>query len=708
MEAAVGIQSSEHKRLLDAIDRLRTLGISRHVALPGIIVTGDQSAGKSSVLEAISGLSFPAKDNLCTRFATELSLRRSPCAGIRVSIIPGRNCGSAQKEKLAKFDPKLEEGMMDIGTVIGLAQDAMGIAPRVKTFSDDMLRIEVSGPEQPHLTMVDLPGLFQAGNSAQSDEDSETVASMVIRYMKEPRSIILAVVSAKSDFTLQKVTRLARDFDPQGGRTLGLITKPDTLDDGSEGQMAYVRLAQNDDVPLSLGWHVLRNRDYKMVTAEATSRERDEAEAAFFSQGIWSTLEPATVGAAALKARLSTLLKNQIIAQLPSLVQDVEEGIAKCRDKLKKLGRARATLADQKNYLIGISQKFSALLKDAIDGHYQDVSFFGSSGSEQGFERRLRAVIQSRLASFADDMHEAGCSKQLVDGGDDDEEAGASLGENQVLRSTFVKETALRIGRNRGRELPGTFNPSIVGELFSEQCQPWGAISEALANELVEAVQKVSHAMMYHIAVEETAEKLDGLVSASIHDIGEGLRASFAALLRPHQELHPITYNSALTDNVHRAQTERRRRRAEARIASLYKPEMGQGDWLRVRRSALVDLLSSEEEADARSCGSALAVDYMEAYYDVSLRKYIDNISTLGVERDLIQRLRHVLEPSHIQNMHDDQLRHLAAENPAAAQERAKQTDKMASLQEARRELRGLSRFRSPGQQGKCLPPPSF
>jgi GTPase SAR1 family protein len=64
------LQSENHKFLLDTIDRLRSQGVSHYVALPQIVVCGDQSCGKSSVLQAISGLPFPIKDTLCTRVAT--------------------------------------------------------------------------------------------------------------------------------------------------------------------------------------------------------------------------------------------------------------------------------------------------------------------------------------------------------------------------------------------------------------------------------------------------------------------------------------------------------------------------------------------------------------------------------------------------------------------------------------------------------------
>ena len=93
----------------------------------------------------------------------------------------------------------------------------MGLyANEPKVFSTDILRVELHVPTQPHLTMVDLPGLFRAGNSDQSVSDAVCVSNTVRRYMERPRSIILAVVPAKSDFALQDVTELARELDKKG------------------------------------------------------------------------------------------------------------------------------------------------------------------------------------------------------------------------------------------------------------------------------------------------------------------------------------------------------------------------------------------------------------------------------------------------------------------------------------------------------------
>lgn len=500
--ASVELQSEDHRDLLDSIDKLRSQGISRYVDLPEIIVCGDQSAGKSSVLEAISGMSFPTKDNLCTRFATELILRRDATVAVKASITPGPERPAEERERLLDFNPAVDIDNLGLGAVIESAKEMMGLSD-TKVFSTDTLRVELSGPTQPHLTMVDLPGLFRASNRDQSVNDAEIVKKMVRGYMKRPRSIILAVVSAKSDFALQEVTELARELDPAGVRTLGLITKPDTLDAGSDSERAYLTLAANKDVVFKLGWHVLKNRSYEM--RNASSAERDEAEDEFFSQGVWTSIDPAHLGVRSLKPRLSNILKDQILHQLPGLLRDVESGISDCQARLKQLGSPRTTIAEQRRYLSRVSQEFSNLMKEAVDGLYSNP-FFGSSKTEDGYQKRLRAVVQNTLTDFAEEMRLRGQTRTIVEspGEDFDPEP------HQIWRSDYIDEVTDLMKKSRGRELPGTFNPLVVGELFSEQCRPWRGISNASKDDILAAVYRTTRAILDHVAAEETSDGYSG------------------------------------------------------------------------------------------------------------------------------------------------------------------------------------------------------
>jgi len=119
------IAVGDHRDLLDIIDSLRSQGVSHYVDLPEIIVCGDQSAGKSSVLEAISGMPFPTKDGLCTRFATELVLRRGREVNTKVSITPGESRFGKDKERLESWQPEASIDKEGLGTVTDEAKRAM-------------------------------------------------------------------------------------------------------------------------------------------------------------------------------------------------------------------------------------------------------------------------------------------------------------------------------------------------------------------------------------------------------------------------------------------------------------------------------------------------------------------------------------------------------------------------------------------------------
>ncbi|KAI9816389.1 MAG: hypothetical protein M1832_005056 [Thelocarpon impressellum] len=160
--------------------------------------------------------------------------------------------------------------------------------------SRDVLRVEITGRDWLNLTIVDLPGLIHTDTKKQSDADVKLVRSLVKSYMSNPRSIILAVVSAKNDYANQIVLKLAKEADPKGLRTLGVITKPDELPVGSINKLDFACLARNEDVEFRLGWHVVRNR--KFEGRDTSTESRDATEAELFLQGIWDEFSHNLVG----------------------------------------------------------------------------------------------------------------------------------------------------------------------------------------------------------------------------------------------------------------------------------------------------------------------------------------------------------------------------------------------------------------------------
>ncbi|KAG6098634.1 hypothetical protein E4U14_007446 [Claviceps sp. LM454 group G7] len=681
----VALQSTGHRNLLDIIDRLRSKGISRYVDLPQIVVCGDQSAGKSSVLEAISGMSFPSKDNLCTRFATELILRRHNSQAIKVSIIPSPDCSAEDKERLNKFSAEIDIDAPDIGSVVEKAKEAMGLS-ETKVFSSDVLRVELCGPTQPHLTMVDLPGLFRAGNRDQSVHDAETVRKLVLGYVRSPRSIILAVVSAKSDFALQEITQMARELDPEGDRTLGLITKPDALDVGSDSEASYVKLAQNNDVVFRLGWHVLKNRDFKM--RDASSAERDAAESRFFSSGIWATLDPSNLGVGTLKPRLSDVLKNQILQQLPDLLHDVETAIRDCTSVLSRLGTPRGSANEQRKYLLRVSRDFTNLMKAAINGEYNHP-FFGVAKTDEGYKRRLRARVQKTLADFKEVMREKGQQRAIIEeASKPSSKAGVEV--RNVVRSDYIEEVKNLMERSRGCELSGTFNPLIVGELFAEQCQPWKSLTSEAEKKVLQAVDEVEHAIVDYITVKETAPAILHMLRGGTDKLKKALGQKLQELLQPHSDRHPITYNSYLTDTVKKAQDERRKHRL-TEVTHLIQREFAVAGPGSKNVASLVEKLNAQMDTDMNTFASEMAIDYMEAYYEVAMNKFIDDVSVLAVEQCLVSKLPDLFPDDILFDFKDEEIARLAGETEAASKQRVLFNQKLAVLEDGRRDLMNLA-----------------
>jgi GTP-binding protein EngB required for normal cell division len=606
------LQSNDTRCLLDVVDNLRSQGISRYIDLPEIVVCGEQSSGKSSVLEAISGVMFPSKDNLCTRFATELILRRGPVAPIRIRIVPGpeEDRSEADRAELLNFNVSVAAEDLDLGHVIESAKGLMGINDDSKVFSSDILRLELSGPEQPHLTLVDLPGLFQAGSRSQSDADSDKVKSLVLRYMKSPRSIILAVVSAKNDFNNQSITRYSREIDPSGVRTLGLITKPDTLDKGSDSESFYIELAQNKEVKFKLGWHVLRNRDY--TSRHSSLHERNHTEQVFFSTGAWGSLNPSHVGVHSLKVRLSRILKDQILDQLPDVLAQIQDGIRDCKKRVEVLGVSRATVQEQRRHLLTVSQSFTYLIKAATDGIYSDP-FFGDASTNEGYQKRLRANVQNILTRFADIMRKDGHTYEIVD-------QTSPKRPCQISRQNYISKVNTLLTRSRGRELPGTFGPMIVGQLFLEQCKPWTSIIEKTMNEVVRAVRHVLYAALSHACDPSTREAVSRyIIYPKLDHLEKELREKVVELFKPHDTGHPITYNHYLTENVQKAQAERRMREIKKTLEQFFGDDYTNLGTVKlsVNVENLTKLLATKTEADMNNYASSTATDFMEAYYKV-------------------------------------------------------------------------------------------
>ncbi|KAA6409306.1 MAG: dynamin family [Lasallia pustulata] len=202
---AVHAWTREQWEVLDIVAQLRKCGLESVLSLPQLVVCGEQSAGKSSVLEALTEIPFPRNDNLCTRFATEIILHGASSNSLTIKVIPDPDRPASEQESIKLF----AESIISFGElprVMAEAMIVMGIDDSAKSdsstraFARDVLSIEIEGPSRPQLTVVDLPGIIENDAKDATKEDVKLVKAITHHYISQPRTICLAVVAGASDY----------------------------------------------------------------------------------------------------------------------------------------------------------------------------------------------------------------------------------------------------------------------------------------------------------------------------------------------------------------------------------------------------------------------------------------------------------------------------------------------------------------------------
>lgn len=497
----------------------------------------------------------------------------------------------------------------------------MGIQEGGKTFAHDVLRIEISGPGQDNLTLVDLPGIFHSSSKSQSNQDKKAVDTLVASYIKRPRSIILAVVSAKNDLNNQAVLDVAREHDRKGARTLGIITKPDTLAKNSPSEEGYFHLARNRDVKFAHGWHILRNCSFE--EKESTTEERDQVEKTFFSQGRWRSLDAKHKGIHHLRLRLSKILYDHILAELPGLLSDLEKALNDCHGRLQTLGAGRSALKDQRLYLLRASQDYVTLISGAVNGTYTD-KFFGSSSSGEGLPKRLRATAVMILKQFAMDMEYEGHAVDLVREHPADGIYVAGGASVKMTYEEYYVDVQERIRRNGGRELPGLYNHSIVRDLFCDQAKPWQRKLHNTKDELIDAAHDTVSYVLEHVVDESTIDGiLREIVTPGLERLEQALSAKADEVLAPNLHGHPFTLNHTFVDNIQKLRREQTIEDISQKLESFFGVGPNDKDCRRftgnvdIRR--LRDMLVRTDDEDPDRFAAVECINAMQSYYQVRL-----------------------------------------------------------------------------------------
>ncbi|KFW12613.1 Interferon-induced GTP-binding protein Mx, partial [Eurypyga helias] len=343
---------------IDLIDSLRALGIEKDLALPAIAVIGDQSSGKSSVLEALSGIALPRGNGIVTRCPLELKLKRIPAIQAWKGKISYRNT-SRELQDASEVEKAIRE-----------AQDV--VAGTRGAISGELISLEIRSPDVPDLTLIDLPGIARVAVGDQPKDIGEQIKTLLKKIICCKETLNLVVVPCNVDIATTEALKMAQEVDPTGERTLGILTKPDLVDRGTEE--AIINIMRNMVIPLKKGYMIVKCRGQqdihnKLALATAIQQERK-----FFKthKHFSILMEEGRATIPHLAEKLTNELVKHIIKNLPTLQNQIREVLQKTLQDLQKYRRGTPrTESDKLIFLTDLIKLFNQDIAQTIRGEEQ-------------------------------------------------------------------------------------------------------------------------------------------------------------------------------------------------------------------------------------------------------------------------------------------------------------------------------------------------
>ncbi|ATY65794.1 interferon-induced GTP-binding Mx2 [Cordyceps militaris] len=636
---------------LRKIDLLRDKNIGKYFPIPQLVAVGDQSSGKSSLLESLTGIPFPRGQELCTRYATQITHRRESESFITVSIIPGPGASANEKATLEKFHISVSttaELHDQLPTILDQVNELMGIrTPNnpngTKTFSEDVLKIEKCGPNEDYLTVIDVPGIFRiTTDNVTTEADKAMVRNMVENYIRDDQTIILAVLPCNVDIVTQEILALAARYDPTGQRTLGILTKPDLVSERS-AQSVVCSLVRGEKRPLNLGYHLVRSRGGDDDGNALGDDERD----VLFKFEPWSALPSDRLGVVALRQRLQHLLGDLTDKAFPKLRSEARQMLHKAQEELNNLGQSRQSIQDQQQFLADIASEFQSLVRAALSADYSSHPVF-----DQDKFRLITKVLNATddfKADFNMSAHTYEFFKPNEEEHDGDRPKFAheemSLDNFPDLDSVIVREHVDRPPergimnwirglhhRSRGTELI-SFNPTLFATALRQQTSTW----EARAEYYVSRVIYMIHDFIVSAIEEVCSDKKvrDELMS----QILEGTLARYQAglvqarfLVGVERDGHPYTLNEFFRTKLADLQSSRMETELSDKIRRV---SFGnEGDL--VGAISFNDVQATLRDKDGGKYIAEEVHDLIKSYYEVARDRFIDNVYLQSITHSLI------------------------------------------------------------------------
>ncbi|XP_051930234.1 dynamin 3a isoform X2 [Hippocampus zosterae] len=367
-------------------DALGSAGLSYSLLLPQIAVVGGQSSGKSSVLENFVGRDFlPRGTGIVTRRPLVLQLHHADTEYGEFLHCRGK--------RFSDFDEIRQEIEAETRRLTGNNKGISSIPINLRIFSPNVL----------NLTLVDLPGITKVPVGDQPPDIEYQVRDMIMQYICKENCLILAVTPANMDLANSDALKLAKDVDPQGQRTIGVITMLDLMDKGTNAR----EILENRLLPLRRGYIGLVNRSQKDIEGKKDIKAALQAEKKFFLSHPAYRHMTDRMGTPYLQKYLNQQLTNHICDSLPALHSHMRcllVSISKEADAYK-LYNPDDPMCKTKT-LIKVVQQLAGDFEKLIEGSADEVNTVHLSGGA-----RINQIFHER---FPYQLHKMTCDERKL------------------------------------------------------------------------------------------------------------------------------------------------------------------------------------------------------------------------------------------------------------------------------------------------------
>ncbi|XP_071155845.1 dynamin-1-like isoform X5 [Mytilus edulis] len=341
-------------------DAFSSLGTPLSLDLPQIAVVGSQSAGKSSVLENFVGKDFlPRGSGIVTRRPLVLQLINSKAEYAEFLH---------QKNKYySDFDQVRKEIENETDRVTGGNKGISNIPINLRVYSPNVL----------NLTLIDLPGMTKVAVGNQPQDIEIQIRSMVLEFISKESCLILAVSPANTDLANSDALKIAKEVDPQGMRTIGVITKLDLMDEGTDAR----DILENRTLPLRRGYMGVVNRSQKDIEGRKDIRAALAGERKFFLSHPAYRHMADRMGTPYLQKILNQQLTNHIKDTLPALRNKLQSQLLAMEKDVEEFKNFRPDDPARKTKaMMQMCTQFGSDFEKTIEGSGAEISTLELSG----------------------------------------------------------------------------------------------------------------------------------------------------------------------------------------------------------------------------------------------------------------------------------------------------------------------------------------